>query len=98
MADTDLLSMTISELAPKVQAKEISPVELTDAALAQLDRLQPVLNSFITILHDQARIQARGQEAALMRGEYRGPLHGIPVGIKDNLATAGIRTLSLIHI
>ena len=92
MADTDLLSMTISELAPKVQAKEVSPVELTDAALAQADRLQPVLNSSITILHDQARVQAREQEAALMRGEYRGPLHGIPVGIKDNLATAGIRT------
>ena len=92
MVDTDLLNMTISELAPKVQAKEVSPVELTDAALAHADRLQPVLNSFITILHDQARAQAREQEAALMRGEYRGPLHGIPVGIKDNLATAGIRT------
>ncbi len=92
MADSDLMSMTISELAPKIQAKEVSPVELTEAALAQVDRLQPVLNSFITILHDQARAQAKEQEAALMRGDYRGPLHGIPVGIKDNLATAGIRT------
>jgi len=92
MADLDLVNMTISELAPKIQAKEISPVELTDAALAQLDRLQPVLNSFITILHDQARAQAKEQEAALMRGDYRGPLHGIPVGIKDNIETGGIRT------
>ena len=92
MADSELLNMTISELAPKIQAKEVSPVELTDAALAKLDRLQPVLNSFITILHDQARAQAKEQEAALMRGEYRGPLHGIPVGIKDNIETGGIRT------
>ena len=92
MADFDLVNMTISELAPKIQAKEISPVELTDAALAQLDRLQPVLNSFITILHDQARAQAKEQEAAVMRGDYLGPLHGIPIGIKDNIETGGIRT------
>lgn len=92
MADLDWVNMTISELAPKIQAKEISPVEITDAALARLDRLQPVLNSFITILHDQARAQAKVQEAALMRGEYLGPLQGIPVGIKDNIETGGIRT------
>ena len=90
MADTALVTMTIAELAPKIKAKAISPVELTEAVLAQVDRLQPALNSFITILHEQARRQAREQEAALMRGEYRGPLHGIPIGIKDNIATAGI--------
>src|SRR5438128_1099419 len=92
MADTTLVTMTISELAPKIKAKAISPVELTEAVLAQVDRLQPTLNSFITILHEQARRQAREQEAALMRGEYRGPLHGIAIGIKDNIATAGMRT------
>ena len=92
MADSELNTLTISELAPKIKAKEISPVELTEAALAQADRLQPTINSFITLLHEQARSQAKEQEAALMRGEYRGPLHGIPIGIKDNIATAGIRT------
>ena len=92
MADSDLLTLTISELAPRIKAKEISPVELTEAALAQADRLQPKLNSFITLLHDQARSQAKEQEAALMRGEHRGPLHGIPIGIKDNIATAHIKT------
>src|SRR6266446_5920656 len=92
MVDAALVTMTIAELAPKIKSKAISPVELTEAVLAQVDRLQPVLNSFITILHEQARRQAREQEAALMRGEYRGPLHGIPIGIKDNIATAGIRT------
>ena len=92
MTNSPLVTLTISELVPKIKAKEISPVELTEAALAQADRLQPTLNSFITILHEQARRQAKAQEAALMRGEYRGPLHGIPIGIKDNIATAGIRT------
>ena len=92
MPDSDLLQLTISELAPKIQAKEVSPVELTEAALARAERLQSSLNTFITITYDQARRQAKEQEAALMRGEYRGPLHGIPIGIKDNIDTAGIRT------
>ncbi len=92
MAGSDLVKLTISELAAKIKAREISPVEVTEAALAQADRLQPILNSFITILHEQARRQAKEQEAALMQGDYRGPLHGIPIGIKDNIATAGIRT------
>ncbi len=92
MADTGLLELTISELASKIRAREVSPVEVTEAALAQAERLQPILNSFITILHEQARAQAREQEAALARGEYRGPLHGIPIGIKDNIATGGILT------
>lgn len=91
MTDAALVRLTISELAPKIKSKEISPVELTEAALAQADRLQPVLNSFITLLHDQARQQAKEQEAALLRGDYYGPLHGIPIGIKDNIAIAGIR-------
>lgn len=92
MPDHALHTMTIAELAPKIRTKEISPVELTDAVLAQVERLQPTLNSFITILDDEARRQAKELEAALMRGDYRGPLHGIPIGIKDNIATAGIRT------
>ena len=92
MADDALVKLTISELAPKIKSKEVSPVEVVDAALAQVGRLQPRLNSFITILGERARDQAKEQEAALMRGEYRGPLHGIPIGIKDNIATAGIRT------
>ena len=92
MTNSEILNLTIAELASKIEAKEISPVEVTEAALAQADRLQPKLNSFITILHEGARSQAKELESALMRGEYKGPLHGIPIGIKDNLATAGIRT------
>ena len=92
MPGSDILKLTISELAPRIKAGNVSPVEVVEAALAQADRLQPLLNSFITILHDQALSQAREQEAALARGEYRGPLQGIPIGFKDNIATGGIRT------
>ena len=91
MANSDLVKLTISELAPKIKAREVSPVEVTEAVLEQVDRLQPTLNSFITVLYDEARSQAKDQEAALMRGEYRGPLHGVPIGIKDNIAVGGIR-------
>lgn len=92
MADTELLTLTIAELAPKIQARQVSPVEVTAAALTQAERLQPTLRSFITLLHDQAMDEARQHEMEIARGEYRGPLHGIPIGIKDNLATANIRT------
>ena len=92
MSRHELLRMTISELAPKIRHGEISPVELTEAALAGANRLQPVLNSFITIMGEQALEQAKKEEEALARGDYRGPLQGIPIGIKDNIATGGVRT------
>jgi aspartyl-tRNA(Asn)/glutamyl-tRNA(Gln) amidotransferase subunit A len=92
MADVELLTLSIAEVAAKIRAREVSPVELTQAALTQADHLQPTLHSFITILYDQALRQAKAQEAALARSEFRGPLQGIPIGIKDNIATAGIRT------
>ncbi len=92
MPDSELLKLTISEIAPLIQAREVSPVDLTEAALAEAERRQPTLNSFITIMGEQARAQAEQAEDELARGEYRGPLHGIPVGIKDNIATGGIKT------
>lgn len=92
MAASDLLQLTLSDAAAAIRGRKISPVELTEAALAEAERLQPLLCSFITILYDQARREAKESEAALSRGEYRGPLHGIPIGVKDNLATAGVRS------
>ena len=92
MPNVDVLRMTISELSPKIQNKEISPLEATEAALTEAARLQPTLNSFITLMYESAMEQARESEQALVRGEYRGPLHGVPIGVKDNLATAGVTT------
>jgi aspartyl-tRNA(Asn)/glutamyl-tRNA(Gln) amidotransferase subunit A len=92
MSAFELLKLPISELSIHIKSRKVSPVELTEAALALADRLQPTLRSFITILHDHAMRQAKEEEAALARGESRGPLQGIPIGIKDNLATAGIRS------
>jgi aspartyl-tRNA(Asn)/glutamyl-tRNA(Gln) amidotransferase subunit A len=92
MASNELLSSTIADLAPRIRSGEVSPVELTEAALSHAETIQPVLNTFITLMSDQAMAQAREEEAAIARGEYKGPLQGIPIGLKDNLATAGIRT------
>ena len=92
MPDNELLKLTISEIAPMIQAREVSPVELAEAALAEAERRQPTLNSFITIMREPAMEQAEQAEEELSRGEYRGPLHGIPIGIKDNIATGGIKT------
>ena len=92
MPGSELLSSTISELAPRIRSGEVSPVQLTEAALAHAESIQQTLNTFITLLPEQALNQAREEEAAIARGEYKGPLQGIPIGLKDNLATAGIRT------
>ena len=92
MPNEALLDLTISELAPRIASGEVSPVAVTEAALARADRLQPVLNSFITLLPERALARARELEAEVADGKYRGPLHGIPIGIKDNIATGGIRT------
>ena len=92
MPENELLKLTISEIAPMIQARSVSPVDLTEAALAEAERQQPRLNSFITIMREQAMAQAEQAEDELSRGQYRGPLHGVPIGIKDNIATGGINT------
>ncbi len=92
MATNELLDTTIADLAPLIRDRKVSPVEVTEAALARAEELQPKLNSFITILNDRAMNEAKEQERAIASGNYLGPLQGIPIGIKDNIATAGIRT------
>jgi aspartyl-tRNA(Asn)/glutamyl-tRNA(Gln) amidotransferase subunit A len=92
MQDDTLAFMPATELAAAIRARRLSPVEVTRAALDRIDRSQPALNAFITIAGDSAMAQAREAEAALMRGDPVGPLHGVPVAVKDLVPTEGIRT------
>ncbi|MFC7395284.1 amidase [Scopulibacillus cellulosilyticus] len=85
---------TISELAPLIKAKQLSPVELTKAVLERAYQLQPTLNCYITFLPEQALERARRAETEIISGKYRGPLHGIPYAPKDIYYTKGIRTTS----
>jgi aspartyl-tRNA(Asn)/glutamyl-tRNA(Gln) amidotransferase subunit A len=88
----DVLYATVSDLASRIKAKRLSPVELTEAYLARIDTLDPKLHAFATVTRDLALEQARRAEKEIATGKYRGPLHGIPYGAKDLVATKGIRT------
>ncbi|RMF89787.1 MAG: Asp-tRNA(Asn)/Glu-tRNA(Gln) amidotransferase subunit GatA [Nitrospinota bacterium] len=92
MTENELMQYTIGKLASLFQARALSPVEVTQALLARIDRLDKRVNAFITVLAEQALEAARDAEAAIMRGDYRGPLHGIPFAVKDIFATQGVRT------
>jgi aspartyl-tRNA(Asn)/glutamyl-tRNA(Gln) amidotransferase subunit A len=85
----DVATMTIHELAPLIQRREVSPVEVTRDALERIAALDARLHSFITIRAERALDDARAAEEEVARGNYRGPFHGIPLGIKDNIAVAG---------
>ncbi|HYM72473.1 MAG TPA: amidase [Stellaceae bacterium] len=84
--------LTIAEAAELIEKRELSPVELCESRLARIERLDGRLHSFIRVLADDARAAARAAEAEIAAGRYRGPLHGIPLGLKDIYETAGIPT------
>ena len=88
----ELISHSISELAPLLQKRAISPVELFDATIRNIHRLQPKLNSFISVSEEEGRKAAARAEEEIRQRHYRGPLHGIPISIKDLFATRGVRT------
>ena len=92
MTDRDLSELTIKDAAAAVERRELSPVELTELMLARIDRLNPELVAYVTVAREEALSDARAAEAEIRDGRYRGPLHGIPLSIKDNIATRGIRT------
>ena len=92
MADAELTYAPATELVQLIATKQVSPVELTQLFLDRIARLDPQLNSFLLLNHDQALETAQAAEAALMRGEPLGPLHGLPIPIKDTQTTRGIRT------
>src|SRR6266481_7828432 len=87
-----MIDLSISEAAKLLRRKKISPVDLATACLDRIERLNPVLNAFITVTHESALVQARAAEDEIQRGKWRGPLHGIPIGLKDLIDTAGVKT------
>jgi aspartyl-tRNA(Asn)/glutamyl-tRNA(Gln) amidotransferase subunit A len=89
---SSLTKLTLIEASELVRSKKISPVELTQACLSRIEQLNPKLNAFITVTADSALVQARDAEADIQRGRWKGPLHGIPVALKDLVDTARVRT------
>jgi aspartyl-tRNA(Asn)/glutamyl-tRNA(Gln) amidotransferase subunit A len=88
----DVLLLPVTELATRIRARDLSPVALTEAYLARIHKYAPRLNAFVRVTRELALAQARAAEAEIARGNYRGPLHGIPYGAKDLFATAGVPT------
>jgi aspartyl-tRNA(Asn)/glutamyl-tRNA(Gln) amidotransferase subunit A len=88
----ELASLTLKEVSEALRRKTASPVDLTEACLKRIETYNHALNAFITVTRDQAMEAARAMEAEQRRGKWRGPLHGIPIALKDNIDTAGIRT------
>jgi aspartyl-tRNA(Asn)/glutamyl-tRNA(Gln) amidotransferase subunit A len=85
---------TIAELSQRIRRKEISPVLIVGECLTTIEKLNPQLNAFITVMAESALAEARAAEEEITRGAWRGPLHGIPIAIKDLIDTAGVRTTS----
>ena len=92
MASDDLCWLPALELAALIRAKKVSPVEVTDAVLARIERLHPTLNAFCTVTAEEARDAAQAAEVSVMTGEELGPLHGVPVSVKDLVYTRRVLT------
>jgi aspartyl-tRNA(Asn)/glutamyl-tRNA(Gln) amidotransferase subunit A len=89
---TEIHYDSIGALSMRIQQHTVSPVDVVDACLKRIEKLNPVLNAFITVMADDARHEAKEAEAEIKNGGWRGPLHGVPVGVKDFYDTAGVRT------
>src|SRR6201987_3333809 len=83
---------TLAEAAALIRDRQVSPVDLTEECLETISRLNPRLNAFITVTAESALAEAHLGEKKIVRGNYRGPMQGIPIGLKDLIDTAGVRT------
>ncbi len=88
----DLCYLSAIELAQAIREKTVSPTEALQAVLDQIERLNPVVNAFCTMMTDEARLAAQRADEMVIKGEELGPLHGVPISIKDNLYVKGVRT------
>jgi aspartyl-tRNA(Asn)/glutamyl-tRNA(Gln) amidotransferase subunit A len=93
-ADTsdDLSSLTLKQASDRIRSKKVSPVELTQACLDRIKTYNPKINAWITVMREKALGQAKELEKEQSSGNFRSPLHGIPIGIKDSIDTVGVRT------
>jgi aspartyl-tRNA(Asn)/glutamyl-tRNA(Gln) amidotransferase subunit A len=89
---TDLAALTLKQVSDRIHAKKVSPVELTEACLARIKTYNPKTNAWITVMREQALAQAKVLEKEQSARKFRSPLHGIPIGLKDNIDIAGTRT------
>ncbi len=87
-----LKPQAILPMSSRLRKREVSPVEVTKECLQRVEQLNPMLNAFVTVTAEAAMAQAQQAETEIMRGEWRGPLHGVPVALKDIIDTAGVRT------
>ena len=98
MDSLELCYMSVEELAPLIRDGQVSPVEVTQAHLERISATEPALNAFITLTEEQALADARQAESEIRDGRYRGPLHGISLGLKDLYYTEGVVTTSGVRI
>jgi aspartyl-tRNA(Asn)/glutamyl-tRNA(Gln) amidotransferase subunit A len=91
-ASSDLAFLTLSEASQQIQKRAVSPVDLTQACLGRIERLNPQLNAYITVTAGSALEEAKTAEREISEGKWRGPLHGIPMAVKDLIETAQVRT------
>jgi aspartyl-tRNA(Asn)/glutamyl-tRNA(Gln) amidotransferase subunit A len=89
---SEVAQLSLSEASELIHSRKISPVELTQGCLHRIERLNDMLNAFITVTADAALSQARVAEGEILQGHWKGPLHGIPIALKDIIDTAGVRT------
>jgi amidase len=92
VAEGQLHFLPLSQLATAIASKEVTPVEMARRMLERIERLDPQLHAYFTVIADRALADARTAEAEIAADRYRGPLHGVPIGIKDLCDTAGVRT------
>src|ERR1700752_965758 len=92
MKTVDLEELTISRIAPLIKKKKVSPLDLTKLHLERIKKFNPILNAYLAMAEEEALTAARKAEREISQGKYRGPLHGIPFSIKDNIAVRGVTT------
>jgi amidase len=93
MPDTPLHFKTVSEVAALIESKELSPVELTEAMINRIESLDGQYKSYATVMADHAKASAQAAEKEILAGRYLGPLHGVPIAVKDLCFTKGVRTM-----